>query len=69
MITQGGGALRFEGALSEAASVTVQGMPARVDGANGFAGVAVVGTGTPVVTVTATDGSGNSASQGCEVNV
>lgn len=70
MITQGGGGvLRFEGTVSEPATVTVQGMPVLVDGANGFADVAVVGPGTPVVTVSATDGSGNTASQAYEVDV
>lgn len=70
MITQGGGGtLRFEGTVSEPATVTVQGQRALVDGANGFAGVAIVGAGTPVVTVTATDGGGNSSSQAYEVDV
>ena len=70
MITQaGGGTLRFEGSVNEPATVMVQGQPALVDATNGFAGAASVGAGTPVVTVTATDESGNSASQAYEVDV
>jgi RHS repeat-associated protein len=64
-----GGSLRFEGSISETASVMVQGRPAIVDGANRFSGTAVVAAGTTTVPVVATDASGNTGTQNYEVDV
>ena len=54
-----GGALTFEGILSEPSSVVVQGKPAKVDANNRFVGSANVTGGVNNVTVTATDPNGN----------
>ena len=64
---QSGGALRFAGTLSEAATVTVQGTEAVVTAANVFSGSASVPSGTSTVNVTATDYSGNTESKTYEV--
>jgi RHS repeat-associated protein len=64
---QAGGALRFAGALSEAAMVTVQGKEAAVTAANEFSGSASVPSGTSTVNVTATDYNGNTQSKNYEV--
>jgi RHS repeat-associated protein len=56
-----GGELNFKGAINEPASVTIQGQPAVVNAANGFSGTALVSTGATVVTIEATDPSGNTA--------
>jgi RHS repeat-associated protein len=64
-----GGGLRFEGTVSEAAAVTVQGRAAVVDGANRFVGTALVAAGTTTVPVVATDASGNTKTENYEVDV
>jgi RHS repeat-associated protein len=69
MTQAGGGLLTFTGTVSEPASVTIQSRPAAVTGANAFTGSAVVGLGTNVVDVTATDASGNAATASYEVDV
>ena len=56
---QPGGTLRFEGAVSEAATVTVAGKPAAVDAANRFQAGVPVTAGTNTVAIAATDASGN----------
>lgn len=63
---QPGGTLRFRGSTNEAATVTVQGRPAQVI-ANQFAGSATVSSGTGVVAVVATDGTGNTRTNSYQV--
>jgi RHS repeat-associated protein len=58
-----------QGALTEPASVTVNGVPARVDANNQFEGSAAVKSGTNQFEVAATDGNGNTATQRYQVNV
>lgn len=57
---QPAGPLRFEGTVSEPATVTIAGKPATVSSTNRFDGPAAVVSGTNTVSVTATDPSGNS---------
>jgi YD repeat-containing protein len=57
------------GTVSEPAAVTIEGQPARVDGANGFRGTAAVPPGTTTFAVTATDASGNSQTNAYEFDV
>jgi RHS repeat-associated protein len=64
-----GGAMKVQGALTEPASVTVNGVPARVDANNQFEGSASVTSGTNQFEVAATDGNGNTATQRYQVNV
>ena len=66
---QPGGALQFEGAVSEPATVTVAGKPAAVDAANRFRAGVPVSAGTNTVAITATDASGNVATATYEVDV
>lgn len=54
-----GGWMRFEGTLSEPATVTVDGNPATVDGANAFVGYAEVSPGSNSIDIVATDASSN----------
>lgn len=54
-----GGFLRFEGALDEAATVTVGGQPASISSDNRFVGKATVGAGTSQIEIRALDPSGN----------
>lgn len=61
------GALRFEGTVSEPATVTIAGKPATVSSANRFDGAAAVSGGTNTVAVTATDPSGNSRTNSYQV--
>ena len=63
-----GGALRIVGTLNEAGNVTVQGKPATVDATNRFESTVPVTTGTTIVDVTATDGSGNQTTSTYEVD-
>src|SRR4030095_6005486 len=56
---QPGGALSFEGTLSEPATVAVGGHGATLSSPNVFSGTAVVSSGTGQVGVQATDASGN----------
>jgi hypothetical protein len=65
----GGGLLHVAGTVSEPAAVTIEGQPARVDGANRFRGTAAVPPGTTTFAVTATDASGNSQRNAYEVDV
>lgn len=62
-----GGPLAFVGSLSEAATVTIQGHAAPVDGSHGFRGAVAVPSGTSTVSVVARDASGNTATQDYEV--
>lgn len=53
------GPIRFSGTLNEPASVTVNGVPAEVDGSNHFTADLVLEPGMHAVDVVATDGSSN----------
>jgi RHS repeat-associated protein len=64
-----GGALRFAGALDEAATVTVQSEPALVAADHTFEGTAEVGSGTTEVVLKAKDFSGNERTNTYEVDV
>ena len=65
---QGGGALAFNGTVSEPASVTIQGKPVMVDSTNGFRGSVPAPSGTTTVVIAATDGSGNLSTATYEVD-
>jgi YD repeat-containing protein len=65
---QPAGGLQFAGTVSEPAAVTIQGKPAAVAGDNTFRATVPVASGTNVVTVTATDPSGNTALREYEVD-
>jgi YD repeat-containing protein len=65
---QPAGGLRFVGTVSEPSVVTVQGSRAVVAGDNTFRAMVPVASGTNVISVTATDPSGNSASREYEVD-
>jgi RHS repeat-associated protein len=58
---QVGGVLRVAGQVGEPATVRVQGQPATVDASGQFVGGLPVVSGTTAFSVTATDGSGNTA--------
>jgi RHS repeat-associated protein len=64
-----GGAMKVQGALTEPARVTINGVPARVDANNQFEGSASVTSGANQFEVAATDGNGNTATQRYQVNV
>jgi len=64
----GGGSVRFKGATSEAATVSVQAKPATTTAGNDFEGKAQVGTGTATVAVVATDAAGNARTSNYQVN-
>ena len=64
-----GGTLQFVGSVNEPATVRVDGQPAVVDSTNVFRGTGVTAAGTTTVTITATDPSGNAATQQYEVDV
>ncbi|MEY2564931.1 MAG: hypothetical protein QOH88_3124 [Verrucomicrobiota bacterium] len=64
-----GGKLKVSGALTEPASVTVNGVTARVKANNEFEGSAIASTGTNQFEVIATDGNGNGTTQRYQVNV
>jgi RHS repeat-associated protein len=66
---QPGGALLFRGTVSESATVTVQGQPARVTADNRFEGAAPTTGGTNTVSVAATDPSGNVRTNTYQVNL
>ena len=61
--------MKVQGALTKPASVTVNGVPARVDANNQFEGSAAVKSGSNQFEVAATDGNGNTATQRYQVNV
>lgn len=63
------GPIRISGQLSEPANVTVNGQPATVDAFNVFKADVALTPGAHTVTVTATDGSGNAATNNYQVNV
>jgi RHS repeat-associated protein len=65
----GGGVLQIRGTVNEPATVTIQGVNAAVSSANAFQGGLPVVPGTNVFTVTARDGSGNTATAQYEVDV
>lgn len=64
-----GGKLKVRGALTEPASVIINGVPARVDASNQFEGSTSVTSGNNQFEVVATDGNGNRATQRYQVNV
>ena len=63
MSQQPAGQLRVAGLLSEAGTVTLNGRPASVDAANGFSGTIPIVAGANVLTIGATDGSGNAGTR------
>ena len=63
------GPIRFEGTVSEPATVNVNGGPAYLDGSNTFSADVTLAPGTPTVPVVATDGSGNTATRHYQVTV
>lgn len=63
------GPIRIAGQLNEPANVTVNGQPASTDAANQFKADVTLAPGTNLVTVTATDGSGNAATKNYQVTV
>jgi RHS repeat-associated protein len=65
---QSGGALLFNGTLSEPASVTIQGQSVTVDATNQFSGSVPAPSGTTTVVIAATDGSGNQSTATYEVD-
>jgi len=65
----GGGKMRFAGTTSENATVSVQGVPARMLSATNFVANPNVNVGTNVIPVIATDGSGNSRTNNYQVVV
>ena len=65
---QGGGALVFNGTVSEPGSVTIQGKPVTVDSTNRFRGSVPAPNGTTTVVIAATDGSGNQSTATYEVD-
>jgi len=62
-----GGALQVKGMVNEPSTVTIQGRPATVDATNVFRGTASTTPGTDVITVAATDASGNQATRQYQV--
>ena len=66
---QPGGALQFAGTVSEPATVTVQGVLATTASDQTFRATAPVASGTTVVTVAATDPSGNAATSSTRLTV
>ena len=66
---QASGSLRFGGSLNEAGTVSVAAHPMAVAADHTFSGAAPVASGTNTVTVSATDASGNTATQDFEVDV
>jgi RHS repeat-associated protein len=63
------GPIRFAGSLNEPANVTVNGIPADVDGANHFTADVVLDPGMHAVDVVATDGSSNVTTNTYDVTV
>jgi RHS repeat-associated protein len=64
-----GGTMRFAGTLSEAATVTIQGLPATVTSDNRFERPAQVSSGTNQVIVKAKDYAGNERTNTYEISV
>lgn len=67
--TTGGGAVRFQGTITEPGTVTVNGTPASMPTSTTFTANPVLGTGSNLVAVAATDGSGNTTANNYEVSV
>ena len=65
---QPGGAVMFVGSVNEAATVTVATRPMTVAADNSFRGTAAVPSGTSVVSVAATDVSGNTATKSYQIS-
>ena len=65
---QAGGVLRVAGTVNEPATVRIDGRPATVDASGVFVGGIQTVPGTTPFTVTATDASGNTASQAYDVD-
>lgn len=65
----GGGAVRFQGTITEPGTVTVNGTPATMPTSTTFRADPVLGTGTNLVEVAATDGSGNTTTNTYAVEV
>jgi hypothetical protein len=65
---QAAGLLRVAGSVNEPATVRVQGRPASIDASGLFVGGVQVAPGTTRFTVTATDASGNVATQSYDVD-
>ena len=65
---QPGGPIVMSGTVSEAATVTIDGKPAAVDGSNNFSGTAQIGSGTTTVTLKAKDYSGNETTKHYEID-
>ncbi|HYR83403.1 MAG TPA: RHS repeat-associated core domain-containing protein [Terriglobia bacterium] len=63
-----GGTLHFAGTLNEAAIVTIQSKPARVNADNSFGGTVIVSSGTSSIEVKATDYSGNTRTNTYDIN-
>lgn len=63
-----GGLLRVAGAVNEPATVKVDGRPATLDSSGVFVGAVRLEAGTTRFTVTATDASGNTATQSYDVD-
>ena len=65
----GGGLVEFRGTTNEAATVTIAGTPATGAGGTTFGGSVALPAGTSRVALTATDASGNTATQSYDVDV
>jgi RHS repeat-associated protein len=65
----GGGLVEFQGTTNEAATVTVNGSPARGAGGSVFSGSAVLPSGTSTVAIAAADASGNASTSSYDVDV
>jgi RHS repeat-associated protein len=63
-----GGPIVFAGSLNEEGTVTIDGKPATVDGANNFRGTAMLTGATSTVTLKAKDASGNETTKQYEVD-
>jgi len=63
-----GGPIVFSGSLNEAATVTIDGKPAEVDGSNNFRATATLSGATTTVTLKAKDYSGNETTRQYEVD-
>jgi RHS repeat-associated protein len=64
-----GGLMSFEGFVSEPATVTIAGIPAKVNDSNQWLGTAPVSAGNQLIPIIATDAAGDSVSKNINVNV
>jgi RHS repeat-associated protein len=67
--TSGGGAVRFQGTITEPGTVAVNGTPASMPTSTTFTSNPVLSTGSNLVSVAATDGSGNTTTNSYQVSV